>query len=333
MYRTQHIPSRGSPGRVKAGKSHEYHHQQPMESRTCLRKKLGDNCKASFGLRRFVCSFKAGICVLLGVILTTPTNTFISHGSGLGMGVAAAPCSSEDSHTTAAVGEPQLVIVTSVFKLNMTTMFACEDGNFEVLWSGTVHVPGTIVIGNRTTVKMSGDSATSNSADYATSSGVRSKGHGIRNSSVEHPLQQLVSGLLLPSGLTSEVVGVGPPDESEPTNKDSISGPIFLVDGGNLILEDLIIRDGYTTDYDHSNGANGAGIIAVGAHVNVSRCEFSNNFAAHWGGGIYAEGSTLIVADSLFEGCTAGFQSYAGEEDVIGAGGGIAVRTCTCGMR
>ncbi|CAN0539517.1 unnamed protein product, partial [Laminaria digitata] len=62
------------------------------------------------------------------------------------------------------------------------------------------------------------------------------------------------------------------------------------------------------------------------ADVNVTRCEFRDNFAVHWGGGIYAEESTLVVIDSLFEGCRAGFQSFPGEEEAEGAGGGIAVR-------
>ncbi|CAN0077212.1 unnamed protein product, partial [Laminaria digitata] len=64
----------------------------------------------------------------------------------------------------------------------------------------------------------------------------------------------------------------------------------------------------------------GAGILAVDADINVTRCEFRDNFAVHWGGGIYAEESTLVVVDCVFEGCRAGFQSFAGEEDAEGAG-------------
>ena len=71
------------------------------------------------------------------------------------MGVFAAPCDS----TATPAGEAQFVIVTPVNNLNIT-MFDCEDGNFDVTWSDAVNVRDTIVIGNRTTVMITGEPAT-----------------------------------------------------------------------------------------------------------------------------------------------------------------------------
>ncbi|CAM9884077.1 unnamed protein product, partial [Laminaria digitata] len=95
---------------------------------------------------------------------------------------------------------------------------------------------------------------------------------------------------------------------------------IFSVLGGNLVLRDLVVRDGYAANATDSESANGAGIYAVNADINVTRCEFRNNFAVHWGGGVYAEESTVVVVDSVFEGCRAGFLSVSGDDDYEGAG-------------
>lgn len=46
----------------------------------------------------------------------------------------------------------------------------------------------------------------------------------------------------------------------------------------------------------------------------------------HWGGGVYAEDSTVVVVDSVFEGCRAGNLSVSGDDDYEGAGGAIGVR-------
>lgn len=60
--------------------------------------------------------------------------------------------------------------------------------------------------------------------------------------------------------------------------------------------------------------------------MSSSWCDFSDNFAEHWGGGIFANQSTLEVVDSVFRSCRAGFVSTVDDEDLEGTGGGIWVR-------
>ena len=258
-------------------------------------------------------------------MLAAPMISLLPRCSTVGMGVFAAPCDS----TATPAGEAQFVIVTPVNNLNIT-MFDREDGNFDVTWSDAVNVRDTIVIGNRTTVMITGEPATSSTTDGATSADTAATGDGSSSLSDEARLEQLtMSRLSLPRGLTSSIVGVGPPDESQLNDTTTISGPIFHVAGGTLVLQDLIVQNGYAANAADSENADGAGIFADGAEINVTRCEFSNNFAVHRGGGIYAKESTVVAVDSVFEGCRAGFRWYSGEDDFEGAGGGIAVRTLT----
>ena len=258
-------------------------------------------------------------------MLAAPMISLLPRCSTVGMGVFAAPCDS----TATPAGEAQFVIVTPVNNLNIT-MFDCEDGNFDVTWSDAVNVRDTIVIGNRTTVMITGEPATSSTTDGATSADTAATGDGSSSLSDEARLEQLtMSRLSLPRGLTSSIVGVGPPDESQLNDTTTISGPIFHVTEGTLILQDLIVEDGYAANAADSDNADGAGIFAVGAEINVTRCKFSNNFAVRWGGGIYAKESTVVAVDSVFEGCRAGFRSISGEDDFNGAGGSIAVRKLT----
>ncbi|CAN0516413.1 unnamed protein product, partial [Laminaria digitata] len=106
---------------------------------------------------------------------------------------------------------------------------------------------------------------------------------------------------------------------------------IFFVDHGRLILEDLIVRGGFaanTTRALEGVGGiygSGGGVYAINSTVSVSRCDFSDNFAEHWGGGIFANASALEVVESTFRNCEAGFVSGVGDEDLEGAGGGILV--------
>ncbi|CAN0319726.1 unnamed protein product, partial [Hapterophycus canaliculatus] len=84
---------------------------------------------------------------------------------------------------------------------------------------------------------------------------------------------------------------------------------IFFVDGGTLSLENLAVRDGYTTNSTSSltytgNVAqivvSGAGIHAIDATVTVTGCEFEDNFSEMWGGAIFANRSSLVVTGSVF---------------------------------
>lgn len=91
-------------------------------------------------------------------------------------------------------------------------------------------------------------------------------------------------------------------------------------------MTDFIVRDGYAVDQENDDNSKGAGIFAVEAEINATRCVFRNNFAVGAGGGIYAQDSTVVAVDSVFEACRAGFKSISGEEDAEGEGGGISVR-------
>ena len=153
-----------------------------------------------------------------------PMISLLPRDSTVGMGVFAAPCDS----TASPAGEAQLVIVTPVNNLNIT-MFDCEDGNFEVVWSDAVNVPNTIVIGARTTVMITGETGTSSNTDDATSAGSAAATGG---------------------------------------ESSTISGPIFHVTEGTLILQDLIVEDGYAANAADSENADGAGIFAVGAEID-----------------------------------------------------------------
>lgn len=233
----------------------------------------------------------------------------------MGLGVFGAPCNSATTVATEVNVSPAADLT------NITTMFNCEDGEFEVYWSGAVNVSGTIVIGKRTTVTIFGDQATPSSSITSNSSSFDIGTH----------VEELTSPLALPLGLTSAAVGIGNPDESASGDTTTTSGAIFSVDGGTLVLQDLIVRDGYranaTDDATGDESARGGGIYAMSAKVNITRCEFMDNFAVYWGGGIYTEESTLVVVDSVFDGCQAGFQSPAEDNEHDGVGGGIAVST------
>lgn len=305
------------------------HHRRPTEVRELPGVASGRRSNARLNIRRSRHAINVGICFLFSFIFEAPTNTLLSLASGVGMVVDAAPCLSAASSMLAA-GEAQLVIVAPGAASNITTMFDCEDGNFEVFWSGAVNVSGTIVIGKRTTVTITGDSATSGFPVDDTTSSSGSASAGARNSSLsndDHLAQLRTSMLSLPSGLSSEVVGVGPPDKSALNHTVAFSSPLFYVDGGNLTMRDFIVRDGYAVNANNSDDSKGAGVFAVNAKINITRCEFSNNFAAVSGGGIYAEESTVVVVDSVFAGCRAGFQSVSGDDETPGVGGAISVRT------
>lgn len=253
---------------------------------------------------------KASMLLLLGAIFAAP----------IGTGVSAAPCVSTTtaSTSTGGVGDAQQLNVTPTTRPNITSVFNCEGGDFDVYWSGHVNVTGTIVIGRGTTVRIFGD-VNSSASDSSLSS---SEGLG-----------ELASGLALPLGLTSAAVGVGSPEITADTDTGVSFGPMFFVDGGELVLQDLIVRGGFATNttrgLDGIGGiyGNGGGVHAINqSTVSVARCEFIDNFAEHWGGGIFANRSTLTVVDSVFRNCHAGYLSTIEDEDLEGEGGGILVR-------
>lgn len=206
-------------------------------------------------------------------------------------------------------GGAELVEVTPISGLDLA-QFDCEGGEFNVSWTGDVDVAGTITIGLGTTVRIVG-SAANPSASSGGNTAEASSANEIASASVNMASLQ--------------------------------PGPVFFVKGGELFLEGLAVRGGSANNSvdlvgdDPSSSADivvsGGGLHAVDAIVTVTRCEFEDNFAQRLGAGIFANRSTLVVDTSVFRRCSAGDVPSPGDEDVLGAGGGIGVRWtlyCLC---
>lgn len=193
---------------------------------------------------------------------------------------------------------------------NLEAVFNCEDGDFEVFWSGEVSVPGTIFIGYGTTVKIYGENTAINASSNSLSGTTVDSSSSSSSDQQDQQLKELSSGMSLPTDISAAAVG----------SSDS-GGPIFHVDGGQIVLNALAVRNGYV-----DNGSGG-GVYANNSDVTIIDCLFENNFASDQGGGVFAILSTLAVANSTFRGNSAGFEPLVGDDDGEGAGGGIAVRT------
>ncbi|CAN0565920.1 unnamed protein product, partial [Laminaria digitata] len=90
------------------------------------------------------------------------------------------------------------------------------------------------------------------------------------------------------------------------TDKSIAFGPIFFVDGGQLFLENFAVRGGFVANSTSNPTVSGAGIHAQYSNITVTRCEFEDNFAELWGGGVYGNRARLVVVDSVFRRCRAG---------------------------
>ena len=268
---------------------------------------------------------------------------------GSGIGVMAEPCAAVSNTSLddgVATLEFQEIIVSNDTTFDISTIFACDGGAFNVFWSGIVYISSTIKIGNGTTVRIFGDdtSISINTTARATSSNLTPAGTSMSTSAtasisassttansngssssssntigvdLDAELEQLSDTLNLPERLTSGVIGVD----------GGVSfGPLFLVNGGELHLEGVAFRGGNSSNSTANTIVQGGSIYAHSSNVSVSGCIFENNFAEYLGGGIFANFSVLTVKDSVFRGNKAGFQSSAGDDNVDGAGGGIAVR-------
>ena len=243
---------------------------------------------------------------------------------GTAVDVSAAPCVTRNitAGGNGQGGGALKIVVTAATDLNLTSIFNCAGGEFEVDWSGAVNVPGTIHVGVDTTVKIVGNGSVNNSDGTAPNTGGSNITGSSDNSSSQDQLDVYTAPLSIPRGLTSAVVGVG---SSAASDKSSAFGPIFFVNGGQLFLENMAIREGFVANYTHSSIISGGGIHALDANVTVTGCEFENNFAEFWGGGIFVNRSTLVVVDTVFRNCSAGLRAAAGEDAVDGAGGAIGV--------
>ena len=268
----------------------------------------------------------SGFLLLVATFLTAPSTTsvfciltWIARAGWPGFGVQAEPCATVSNDSLAgdvdATGLYQIA-VTNDTAYNLSTLFACEDGEFNVSWFGVVRVGGTITIGRGTTVRIFGEIDTNSVLATSINSSSSTSASSNVSSDLELELETLSGGLNLPQELTSTV-----------EVSDGVSfGPIFFVDNGELYLEGLTIRGGSATNSTAGTIIAGGGIYANFSQISVSSCVFEDNFAEYLGGGIHTNRSTLTVKDSVFRRNKAGFQSFPGDEDVDGAGGGIGVR-------
>ena len=288
------------------------------------------------------------LMLFAAAIFTTSSARLIFYGffwAGFGggwwkIGVQAELCAAVLNASlagTTTAGGFQQVAVSNNTAFNLSTIFACEGGDFNVSWSGVVQVSSTIKIGNGTSVRIYGESVATSATVTAsttgsgtslasTSSSTSSSRSTIDASNrissyssvdLEFDLDRRSSKLNLPQELTSAAVGF---------NGNASFGPIFLVDGGALHLERVVIRGGNSTKSTANMIAFGGGVQAISSNLSVSSCVFEDNFAEYRGGGIHATVSMLTVKDSVFRGNRAGFQSFPDDDTVNGNGGGIAVR-------
>ena len=264
---------------------------------------------------------KVGLLLLVGAIVSAPTSTVLTWVSGMRAGVLAVPCASNTTtKIKVADGEAQPLIVEPNTTFDLTSVFNCEGGDFEVLWSGQLQLTGTIVIGNDTIVRIIGD-------------GSSSTGRGNTSLSDHGDLDRFTNGLAIPLGLTSAAVGVNPGNITAHTDPSISFGPMFYVEGGTLTMQDMVVRSGFvgniTDDEDEIADVHrsGGGIFGLNSNVSVTRCEFDDNYAQAYGGGIFVNRSTVEVVDSVFRDSKAGyFLSTFEDDDVLGSGAAIRVR-------
>lgn len=204
------------------------------------------------------------------------------------------------------------VTVTAASK-SFGSMFDCEGGKFEVTWIGEVNVSNTIVIGKGTTVWINGSqtSTTDEASTPTTDSDRTREGDGGLGDE-----EELIDRLSLPHGLTSIASGVAPASIAGDTDTRISFGPIFSLDGGQLFLQDLVVRDGYAAVTADNDVQSGAGVFAKRSIASITRCEFTNHFAGVSGGGLYVEDSILEVSHSTLSGCQAGARRHPTEKAV-----------------
>lgn len=183
--------------------------------------------------------------------------------------------------------------------VNLSSIFECEYGEFDVTWEGSVTIRDPIRIGYGTVVSIHGD--------YDNGLGSSDTASGHTASSV---------------GEGSEIIAEAP------------FGSMFYVTNGSLSIENVALRNGNATNSTSPGFFSGGGIQVLDGNLTVSGCEFENTFAEYWGGGIFVNRSRIVVRDTVFRECKAGNKPQVGDEDAESAGGGVGVsRTCFHNLR
>ena len=110
----------------------------------------------------------SGFLLFVAGILTAPSARSVFYSlqtegaRGPGIGVLAETCGSLT----------QPIAVSSQNMSNISNLFACEGGEFNVSWSGVINVSSTIEIGRGTTVRIFGESPEHSSSSVNSSSGL-----------------------------------------------------------------------------------------------------------------------------------------------------------------
>lgn len=253
---------------------------------------------------------QSSLLLLIFAFLTAPSLWSVFHamderGSGFSIGVRAAECSQS--------GVSYENVINESFNY---TMFDCENGEFNVSWHGVVSISRPIYIGQGTIVRIFGTNDT-DSGDITSTSVSDSRSSSSTGVDLEFELERLSSNLNLPQNLTSVALGA--------FGQSGSLGSIFVVDGGELYLESMTIRGGYSANSSENSIVTGGGIDAFNATISATGCVFEDNFASYIGGGIHANWSTLIFKDTIFRRNRAGEESEAGDDNADSDGGGIAV--------
>lgn len=189
----------------------------------------------------------------------------------------------------------QSIAVSPSSALNVSSLFDCEGGVFDVTWSGVVNIQSSIVIGTGTTVSIAGDHVSNVTIGLSSDS----------------------------AGTSSAVNNTG----SSAVVATDVIGPLFVVQRGVLNLEGISVRGGSATVTAGLGVISGGGVSAEDANVTVTGCTFEENFAEWVGGGIFANRSRVEIRDTAFRVCAAGAPPVAGEVDYVeGSGGGVGVR-------
>lgn len=203
---------------------------------------------------------------------------------------SAAPCV-----PTSSASSSEEISVSSLAGVDLSSVFDCEGGDFEVYWSGSVTVKEPIRLGNGTSVTIHGD--------Y--NNGLLSGDGG--------GVDSISTATSSTSGAGSEVIA------------GASFGPIFLVQNASLRLENIALRNATARNTTSLEIINGAGIHAVDSEVSIVSCEFEDMFAEHWGAGIFSNRSHVVILDTVFRRCASGDEPDPGDEGIEGAGGGVAV--------
>lgn len=212
--------------------------------------------------------------------------------------MAGDPCGSSSTGTTEQFNVPSDV------ESDLPFIFDCEGGNFEVFWSGSVTLTESIRIGRGTTVSICGD-----------------HDNGLSTSNCFGADDSIIETTFIEDE-ESEIVAEG------------VFGSIFHVEAGSLNLVNMALRDGNASGSNSTGISDGGGLYAHQADITVTGCTFEDMFAGYWGGGIYSNGSRLLIQDTVFRRCSAGKIPEAGQDHVEAAGGALGVSasasSCLC---